>query len=337
MKFNDEITLDIAKAVSDVMEGKAKKEEVKYPHKMYHPETGEEVEVQDKAGHDKYNAKGYVHEKPKNESPEEPRAKGEKDFKDKHVVKKSGEKEDGTVMKEAMLKVRAWTGSLKKPPKGLEIAKSQSSSLGGNDVVFKGDEKDLIAYAKRSLGAEGDTLRDVQRTVESNEENPTGPAKEESEKQKKYQAFFNKALKKFGVKSPSELDDEKKKEFFDYVDANYEADNETDESVKEEVEQVDEILGFAKKVKDKLTGKKPEPKKTRNPVDMKKLLNSPGQLKARIIELEKKLKATSAKFKKAQDDGDEEREDYWGGIEVSQAMELDKLKDKYKAAVKASK
>ena len=26
--------------------------------------------------------------------------KGEKDFKDKHVVKKSGEKEDGTVMKE---------------------------------------------------------------------------------------------------------------------------------------------------------------------------------------------------------------------------------------------
>lgn len=273
MKFNDEITLDIAKAVSDVMEGKAKKEEVKYPHKMYHPETGEEVEVQDKAGHDKYNAKGYVHEKPKNESPEEPRAKGEKDFKDKHVVKKSGEKEDGTVMKEK----------------------------------------------------------------KAEEATPSGPAKEESEKQKKYQAFFNKALKKFGVKSPSELDDEKKKEFFDYVDANYEADNETDENVKEEVEQVDEILGFAKKIKDKLTGKKPEPKKTRNPVDMKKLLNSPGQIKARIKELEKKLAATSAKFKKAQDDGDEEREDYWGGIEVSQSMELDKLKDKYKAAMKDSK
>jgi hypothetical protein len=65
------------------------------------------------------------------------------------------------------------------------------------------------------------------------EATPEGPAKEESEKQKKYQAFFNKALKKFGVKSPSELDDEKKKEFFDYVDANYEADNETDESVNE--------------------------------------------------------------------------------------------------------
>jgi len=247
MKFNDEITLNIAKAVSDVMEGKAKKEEVKYPHKMYHPETGEEVEVQDKAGHDKYNKLGYVHEKPKNESPEEPRAKGEKDFKDKHVVKKSGEKEDGTVMKEAMLKVRAWTGSLKKPPKGLEIAKSQSSSLGGNDVVFKGDEKDLIAYAKRSLGAEGNTLRDVQRTVESNEENPTGPAKEQSDKQKKYQAFFDKALKKFGVSSPAELEGDKKKEFFDYVDKNYEAQNEVKEGL---VDKVKQQLANLKKKKD---------------------------------------------------------------------------------------
>ena len=53
-------------------------------------------------------------------------------------------------------------------------------------------------------------------------------SKEESEKQKKYQAFFNKALKKFGVSSPSELEGDKKKEFFDYVDANYEADKEED-------------------------------------------------------------------------------------------------------------
>jgi len=51
---------------------------------------------------------------------------------------------------------------------------------------------------------------------------------EESDKQKKYQAFFQKALKKFGVKSPQELEKDKRAEFFDYVDANYEADNETD-------------------------------------------------------------------------------------------------------------
>lgn len=43
-----------------------------------------------------------------------------------------------------------------------------------------------------------------------------------------YQKFFDKTLSKYGVKSPDELDGEKKKEFFDYVDKNWKADNETD-------------------------------------------------------------------------------------------------------------
>jgi uncharacterized membrane protein YkoI len=60
------------------------------------------------------------------------------------------------------------------------------------------------------------------------EEDEDKSQEEESEKQKKYQAFFQKALKKFGVKSPSELKGDKKKEFFDYVDANYEGENEED-------------------------------------------------------------------------------------------------------------
>ena len=44
----------------------------------------------------------------------------------------------------------------------------------------------------------------------------------------KYKAFFDKALKKFGVDSPADLKGDKKKEFFDWVDANYEAENEED-------------------------------------------------------------------------------------------------------------
>jgi len=44
-----------------------------------------------------------------------------------------------------------------------------------------------------------------------------------------YEKFFEKALAKFGVSSPADFkDEEKKKEFFDYVDANYKAENETD-------------------------------------------------------------------------------------------------------------
>ena len=186
MKFNDEITQSIAATVSDVLEGKAtKKEEVKYPHDMFHPETGEKEVAKDEAEHKALSAKGYTHEKPKVNEVEEPNKpsgklgqdSGERDFKAKHAIKKSGEKEDGTVMKEA-----------------------------------KKDEKVEV-----EVEIDGEDEEDKDKSQE-----------EESEKQKKYQAFFQKALKKFGVKSPSELEGDKKKEFFDYVDANYEADKETD-------------------------------------------------------------------------------------------------------------
>ncbi len=43
-----------------------------------------------------------------------------------------------------------------------------------------------------------------------------------------YQKFFNGMLKKFGVKSADELDDDKKKEFYDEIDAGWEGDNEED-------------------------------------------------------------------------------------------------------------
>lgn len=166
MKINDKDTLSIAAAVSDVVEGKVKKEsEVKYPHKMYDPKTGDEVSVKDEAEHEKYNKMGWVHEKPKLEVAE-PEPEKEKEFKAKHVVKKSGQKDDGTNVKESK--------------------------------------------------------------EEPEEEEQEDEVDEASEKQKKYQAFFQKALKKFGAKSPAELDKEKRKEFFNYVDKNYEGENEAD-------------------------------------------------------------------------------------------------------------
>jgi len=42
--------------------------------------------------------------------------------------------------------------------------------------------------------------------------------------QKKYREFFQKALEKFGAKSPADLDDAKKKKFFNYIKKNYEGD-----------------------------------------------------------------------------------------------------------------
>ena len=51
----------------------------------------------------------------------------------------------------------------------------------------------------------------------------------------KYQEFFRSALKKFGIKSPAELkDDDKKKEFFSYIDSNYDAVNEASFIIKQQ-------------------------------------------------------------------------------------------------------
>ena len=51
---------------------------------------------------------------------------------------------------------------------------------------------------------------------------------EETGDKEEYQKFFNAALKKFGVSEPDELPDDKKKAFYNYVDANWEGDNESD-------------------------------------------------------------------------------------------------------------
>ena len=52
--------------------------------------------------------------------------------------------------------------------------------------------------------------------------------KEETGDKEEYQKFFRAALKKFGVSEPDELDDDKKKDFYNYVDKNWQGDNESD-------------------------------------------------------------------------------------------------------------
>jgi len=49
-----------------------------------------------------------------------------------------------------------------------------------------------------------------------------------------YQKFFQAALKKFGASSPADLDDKKKKEFYDYIDANWKGDDEKAESKEDD-------------------------------------------------------------------------------------------------------
>ncbi len=159
MKLKDDETLSIADAVSDVLEGKSKKEEAKYPHDMFHPETGEKEVAKDEDEHKALAKKGYTHEKPDVEEVAEPKAKGEKEFKGKHTVKKSGEKEDGSVVKEEVTisiteaKLKAGKGKAKidvdHTGDGIPAASKKfkikfKKTRDGYDI--SGQKKDILAY-----------------------------------------------------------------------------------------------------------------------------------------------------------------------------------------------
>ena len=327
MKINDNITLSIAAAVSDVLEGKkVKKEEADYPHDMWSPEGEKEV-AKDEAEHKALAKKGYSHDKPEVDEVAEPVAKGEKDFKAKHKVKKSGEKEDGTVVKEKKTnevlgfdKDNKHDGDDEKKDDEKDVKKEGNKFTMALNAARKNGDKDFVVSGKKykvedydededdkeevdegtlppalqkaidkKKGKKTDDEEEVDESADKEEDEEeveeaankglvkkavalalkmsgdmTGATKKIEKMQKglskdkevaaalqlaneevsesvldeaasmneaednkaKYKAFFDKALKKFGVESPAELEGEKKKEFFDYVDKNYNSEDE---------------------------------------------------------------------------------------------------------------
>ena len=93
------------------------------------------------------------------------------------------------------------------------------TSLSKNFSKISGEAK---AVQERMSALYEDMGNILSRYYEVNEK------KEDTIDEGDYEAFFQSAMKKFGIKSPDELDDDKKKEFFNYVDANYKAKKETD-------------------------------------------------------------------------------------------------------------
>ena len=210
---------------------------------MYSPD-GEEVTANNKEEHEEYSAKGYTHTKPVKEV-EEPKAQGEKDFKAKHKVKKSGMNNDGTVTKEEVTitideakragkgnaKVDIdWIGDRKLAGEVKKKYKVTVKPTGRSTADVSGKKEEIVKMMldPNIMGWDQGDLEDLfPELFEGKEEGYEGE-EDLSPKQKKYQAFFKKALKKFGVDSPEDLDKEKRKEFFDYIDKNWEGENESD-------------------------------------------------------------------------------------------------------------
>jgi hypothetical protein len=297
MKINDKITLSIAAAVSDVLEGKKEVQEMDpKKHVKKDPDSGmfcvyntagkkvKEFKSQDEA--EKYAADN--HDDLMSEVAE-PVSKGDKEFKAKHTIKKSGMKDDGTNMKEAYhgkkkKDVEEVLGfdkdnkhdddkedkkDVKKEGNKFTMALNAARKNGDDTFVVSGkkykvedydkkDEKDkeeveeakskfpksLVKKASEVALKMGGNMTGAAKKIEkmkkglsddpevraalrlANEEVEAHKMNEAEDNKAKYKAFFDKALKKFGVDSPAELKGEKKKEFFDYVDKNYNSEDE---------------------------------------------------------------------------------------------------------------
>lgn len=256
MQFNDDITLDIANSVRNVMEGKPAPvkfnvvdEDGKVVKGFASKEAANKYVVDNR---DKQVLNIVVAEV---DEPNTPKGQigsreGERGFKARHAIKKSGENPDGSVTKEDVqvsLDEAVINERLKKKPgrgkAALDIDfigdnklrsdakkkyKVDIKTTGSSTADIKGDKANILKFLQdpEMYGMDDSEIEDLfPELFEAKEEKPVD---ELSDKQKKYQAFFDKALKKFGVSSPDELEGEKKKEFFNYVDKNYKADNESD-------------------------------------------------------------------------------------------------------------
>jgi hypothetical protein len=122
----------------------------------------------------------------------------------------------------------------------LKLAKSaklnpftKKTSTGMELSVF-GSNRDIMKFLKSlpEQYTEENKMPSWKEIIESKIEEKI-MARLQNEEDSEYQEFFKKALKKFGVESPAELEsDEKKKEFFDYVDKNWKGDNEKAEDTE---------------------------------------------------------------------------------------------------------
>jgi hypothetical protein len=199
------------------------------------------------------------------------------------------------LQKEATLTVGSFTGktddgsnadSVNEPKKKglrgrIKIKVIGPGRYGGDKVSMTGSEEDLMSYAKRHLGGEGDTLAQVASSLQDSyktdfdlsskleesiatylEEGSCGSVHASYKKGKKlhatynedsdYQEFFKGVLAKFNVESPDELSDEKKKEFFEYIDANWEGESEK----AEDTEAQDSLVPNGEKKKKDLEASK---------------------------------------------------------------------------------
>ena len=159
---------------------------------------------------------------------DEPRSKGEKDFKDLHTknVKVHTEKKTNECKSEKDFKPHMMYDP--KTGKGYE-AKTYDDHVRMDKMGYTHDKPEVKEIDEPTAKGEKDFKDLHTKNVEVHE----GADKDVKGDKEAYQKFFQGMLKKFGVKSPASLPADKEKEFYDAIDAGWKADNEKKESIEE--------------------------------------------------------------------------------------------------------
>jgi hypothetical protein len=153
-------------------------------------------------------------------------------------------------------------------------------------------------------------------------------AKRIAEDSAAYKKFFNDSLKKFGVTSPEELSAEKKKEFYNHIDANWNSDDEPGSDGKKDKpkKDVDEGKGMPPWLK---KGKKDD-KDSEDEDEVKEEKDDEDEEDEEEVE-EGKLPPALQKAidKKKGKDSDDEDEDEVKEDAVARAKDVEALKKKH--------
>ena len=103
-----------------------------------------------------------------------------------------------------------------------------------HDTHVDPKDRDELDGSKNATGKGGaETAKKMKRAQEP----APGQMAEASGDKEAYKKFFDAALKKFKVSSPAELKGDDKKKFFDYIDKNWDADNEKAEGAMSQVRE----------------------------------------------------------------------------------------------------
>ena len=161
---------------------------------------------------------------------------------------------------------------------------------------------DVLNQDKRQKKEQAKVMREVQKKLK--EKGSEEVAEEEGDKED-YMKFFAGKLKKYGVKSPAELDDEKKKKFFNEIEKDWTHDS------KEEVEVEEKEENLGKRVKARMEAEDEKEDEDEDPV------GDPDEDEADVVqggeptedELEKLADLVVQKIKDKADDEEEEEEE----------------------------